>query len=136
MGDLWGKNEKEVIKNVEWDYNTYYNRTNSIGSYSVTTLHFTTNANSYIVYNGAANLSEGDTIIIKKNFFGKGIYYYKENWNYKYELNISRMYYIILFFTAISLIFSCFIKKEINIYIIIISIINVFSIITYFFYKM
>lgn len=98
------------------------------------TNHILTNIDSYTIYGKVANstFEKDDIIVIERNLFGKPIYYSKTNEEYKYPINISRMYYIILFWTILSLLIFFTSFKASKKLIIFISIIDLLASIVFF----
>jgi hypothetical protein len=102
-----GSLQNEIVqeKNIE-----SYTSTSRRGTRKVTTLYLKTDRDSYTSNIGDTRLppfNAGDTIIIERNIFGKPIYFLKENWNWKYGIDVNFVYYyIVLFITFISMFFN------------------------------
>ncbi len=129
--DTLSTQRKETVKSVFLDHLTYHSKTRS--SHSVTTLEFSTENDDYEVYDGISNLQKGDKVIIERNLFGKPIYYMNLSAGQKYEIDISRMYYIIFFTTAVSFLLIGGIDKAARKFLVIISIIDILALAAYLF---
>jgi hypothetical protein len=132
LGDTFSTQKKEIVTKTDIEYQTHHGQRG--GSYTVSTLRFSTDQDEYVVYNGFLIIEKGDTITVERNLFHKPIYYSKDNWNKKFGLNISRMYYIIFFITALSFLLTEVLNEKIRKFIIIISIIDLLALVAYFFY--
>ncbi|MFL5751888.1 MAG: hypothetical protein ACJ76F_00655 [Bacteroidia bacterium] len=99
------KKEKVISRTIE-----KYNNRSIHGAQEINILYFETDRGSYqfnIGNIGLPKFKEGDTLLIERNIFGKPIYFTKEDWGKKYELQVNLlMYYLVLFLTFLSLFFN------------------------------
>ena len=72
-------------------------------SQSYSTTYLTTDKDSYtLYYSGVGDLNSGDTILIERNILNKPIYFTKDKWDNKYEMNLYRLYYVLFGLTIFS----------------------------------
>lgn len=131
--DLLSREQEEIIDEAYEEHVASASlRTGKVSA--LYTNHILTNVDSYTIYGKVANstFEKGDIIVIERNIFGKPIYYSKINEEYKYPINISRMYYIILFWTIISLLLFFTSFKASKKLIIFISLIDLLASIVFF----
>lgn len=105
--ELVKTNKEEVIFGME--VNTYQTQSQKSG-YSVTEISMETNYGDYsanLTNVSLPKLSTGDTITIAYNYYGKPIFFTKNNWHLMYGLENNLIFYsFILFLTFISFFFN------------------------------
>lgn len=107
LNDKTGSFQNEIVQDKKVETYTNVSRR---GTQKITTLYLKTDHDTYTSNIGDIRLPAfniGDTLVIERNIFGKPIYFLKDEWGYKYGIDVNfALYYIVLFITFISLFFN------------------------------